>query len=596
MISQRIFVGICYHKPAPIVSTRYLVPIHVGKNQSTIEMGEMLGDDTGKNISLKNKNWCELTALYWMKHNVKAEYYGLMHYRRVLNFNSKNTRGSTFFEIDAYEKKRFGWTDKDVELAVKGQDIITSPSGNTHPPEAMHVSQTVEDSYSHTHHHDDLLLVESLVRERYPEIYPYFIQVITSRQLFYGNIVIMRATFFEAYTDFIFDILERAEVLKDISDYDSYQSRIWGFLAERLTNVFVAYAKGELNAKTVSLEIAKGVIPPYFNWEKSDRPSRLQILGNKEEMSSDLSLRSTPIDIVLCIDEGFVPHAAVTILSTLDATTKPERVRFTIFSGEEISSENRRKLLQLVTKFGAAIIFQNVDERRLRWLPANRQHISIATYYRLIIADLLPDNVERVIYLDADTVVIEDIQNLWEENLAGLPIGACGDEGGLTQSRRLRLPLTHKYFNAGVLIFDVEALRASNLVSRTQDIYRRYGQLITLQDQDILNILFCDTTCRLPLRWNVSQRLLLGNDLEPSYTHEEALDAAISPAIIHFSDRVKPWSMKSYNPYATIYWKFRNATPWAESRLQVIWRRVVFILLRSLVAKNRKFFSRKHLL
>lgn len=593
MIKQRIFIGICYHKPAPIVSTQYLVPIHVGKKQSSVDLGGMLGDDTGGNISGKNKNWCELTALYWMKHNVKAEYYGLMHYRRILNFNPRNRRGGSFYKVEKFEINRFGWTDSLVEAAVKDNDIVTSPTWNIHPPGASHIPMTNEEMYAHQHNLDDLIVIEDIIREHYPQIYPYFIQVITARQLFFGNVAIMRAPFFEGYTDFLFDALERAESIIDISSRDAYQARIWGFLAERLTNVYVAYAKCELNAKVISLPQVHGVFPPYYEAHQVSKYKQIFFSQQQrlEKKIGKIFVDEDLIDIVLCIDERFMPHAAVTLLSTIRATDYPERIRFTIISGEQISPSSSEKLSCLVNEFGSKICFECVDDRQLGWLPLNRQHVSIATYYRLIIADLLPATVKKVIYLDADTVVLDDIKKLWDHDLEGYPIGACPDEGGLMQSRRLGLSVSHRYFNAGIVVLDVEKLRAIDLVTQTQNIYRRYGPYITLQDQDILNILFCDKTSKLPLRWNVGQRMLLGNDLEPSYTHQEAVEAASSPAIIHFTDSVKPWNIKSYNPYAEFYWYFRNSTPWAKNRSYMMRRWLVSMVRRYVVHRNRKFFS-----
>ena len=149
------------------------------------------------------------------------------------------------------------------------------------------------------------------------------------------------------------------------------------------------------------------------------------------------------------------------------------------------------------------------------WAPLNRPHVSVVTYYRLNMHTLLPPDIERVIYIDSDTIVVDSLEKLWNIDIGSKPIAGCADAGGITQSIRLNLPSSHKYFNAGVLIFNLAELRKSKMLDDAVELYHAREKEIVFQDQDILNILFCNRTYTLPLRWNINDLMFRYSYIRP---------------------------------------------------------------------------------
>lgn len=276
------------------------------------------------------------------------------------------------------------------------------------------------------------------------------------------------------------------------------------------------------------------------------------------------------IHVVLAIDEAYAPHAGVAIASAIDHAIQAHRLAFHILEDGTLSQETKAKLREVVQTSGAALTYVPVNVDALNDLPLNRAYISKATYYRLLMPRALPRDIKKIIYIDADTVVTDSLEKLWAISLDGNPIGACADEGGITQSRRLQLDPAHVYFNAGVAIFDLTALQAMDFETKALHAYNNNAALITLQDQDILNIVFCGQTKLLPLRWNANTRLFVGSDLEAAYSPAEAYAAAAAPGILHFTDIRKPWTPKGLNPMGYLYWTYRNQTAWREG----IWSRL----------------------
>ncbi|TCT44966.1 DUF4422 domain-containing protein [Martelella mediterranea] len=590
MISKKIFISVVYFKPAPLVQTEYLNPVQAGKALGRYDVEGAIGDDNGKNISEKNVSWNELTALYWMRHNVDADYYGLMHYRRLMVFAEKKPKAVTFSDITEREFERYGWNDALIEKACESADILTPPVRDIYLPGMPEVLMTAGEFYAHQHHSRDMDILEAVVKERSPEIYPYFVDMLVGRKIFFNSITVMRKPFFEEYSDWLFDILEEVEKRSDTSDYDSYQSRIWGFLAEYLANVYVSYAKFVHGAKVRECPLTWGVRQrPAVAPETVLSQARTKAESKRVAKVID---ENDGINVVLAVDDNYIPHASVTILSAIRTSSTPNQLRFFILNGRSVSGDNRTKLKKLAENEGARLTFLDIDDRDLRWLPLNRDYISIATYYRLVMHAYLPETVKKAIYLDADTIVIDPIEELWSTSMDGHPVAGAPDDAGFLQARRLQLTSHHRYFNAGIMLFDIAKFRAMDLQNEIISAFRKHGAYIVSQDQDILNILFEQNTKMLHLRWNAGSRIYRANPLEPSYDEQEAFEAASDPAIVHFTDKRKPWHLKCTHPLTELYWDYRNETPWAETQAERVKRKTVYWLRRHLRARDRRFDSK----
>jgi len=269
----------------------------------------------------------------------------------------------------------------------------------------------------------------------------------------------------------------------------------------------------------------------------------------------------------------------------LDHSQNPTNIYVHILEDGTLSQTTRQKLKEITNAYGGTLQFHEVETQAIKELPLNRSYISKATYYRLLMLRALPEDIPKIIYIDADTVVVDAPEILWAIDLEGHPMGACPDEGGLAQSRRLGLDPGHLYFNAGVAVFDLSVLRSMDFEAKAIAAYKANADKITLQDQDILNIVFCGKTKPIPLRWNANTRLYVGSDLEAAYTEADALEAASHPGIVHFTDKRKPWTIKELNPMGVLYWNYRNEGPWKETGLARAKRR--------LIKAFRHFFGKK---
>lgn len=194
-----------------------------------------LMDNTGEHISEKNPSFCELTGLYWAWKNqffCNSKYVGLVHYRRYFRGNGEKLKDKTIL------------SEKEILNLLKKYDCIV-------PKKRNYFIESIYSHYKHAHHIRDLDLTKEIIAVDSPEYLSSFEQVMSGKQLHLYNMFIMKKVFFDKYCEWLFDVLFKLEKQINISNYDNYQKRVFGFIAERLFNVWVLHH--QLKIKEISV-------------------------------------------------------------------------------------------------------------------------------------------------------------------------------------------------------------------------------------------------------------------------------------------------------------------------------------------------------
>lgn len=217
-----IKILVATHKAYWMPEDDVYLPLHVGR-EGKQDLG-FVGDNTGDNISLKNPNFCELTGLYWAWKNLQCDYIGLCHYRRYF------CAGSHGSNVESKHKAIFH--REDYEKYLQQYDVIL-------PKKRNYYIETVRSQYEHAHNKRDLDEVEHIIAEIYPEYSEAFTKVMNRTKLHILNMFAMKKELFDEYCAWLFDILFELEKRTDISQYSQYEARVFGFLSERLFNVWL---------------------------------------------------------------------------------------------------------------------------------------------------------------------------------------------------------------------------------------------------------------------------------------------------------------------------------------------------------------------
>ncbi len=217
-----ILVLIATHKAYEFPTDSCYFPIQVGKALSDEKL-TIQGDDTGEHISSKNKTFCELTALFWAWKNdilQQYQYVGLNHYRRYFKGVGITLKGKSIL------------SKKEMISQLEKQDAIVGKKRN-------YYIETIYSHYKHAHHIRDLDVALEIIKEHYPDYISSCHKILNGRTLHLYNMFIMRSDLVEQYCIWLFDILFELEKRIDVSNYSDYQKRVFGFIAERLFNIWL---------------------------------------------------------------------------------------------------------------------------------------------------------------------------------------------------------------------------------------------------------------------------------------------------------------------------------------------------------------------
>ena len=238
MADIKLFV--CCHKQAEVPKYPLLYPIQVGAELSEARFPGFFYDDTGENISEKNRSYCELTAQYWAWKNIQADYYGFFHYRRYLYSDAKAKRPYLIRgapSIELLESLSFS----SLEELIPQYDLIL-PKG-----ENMYLSVWEHYARAPHHHGRDLEVAVQILLKAHPEYRGAAEQYLSGSGCYFGNIFIARREIFHDYCSWLFPILSEFDRLPDTSGYSAQEQRVDGYLAERLLGIY-AFCHRELKS------------------------------------------------------------------------------------------------------------------------------------------------------------------------------------------------------------------------------------------------------------------------------------------------------------------------------------------------------------
>jgi lipopolysaccharide biosynthesis glycosyltransferase len=565
-----VSVYVCHHKPGYLVSDDVFKPIHVGAALSDRRMG-IISDAEGTSISLKNKEYCELTAIYWAwKNDKSSEWVGLMHYRRYLAFDvvdkSMDIHGCVNFErLNEKFASRTGLDSKNVlKFIAENSELKAILPTPWSVRNAGFVS--LDEHYRKSNHHygKDLDLTRQVLSEKYPQHLSFFDRVMSADVGYFTNVFVLRRDVFDRYCQWLFDILFEVERRTDLTNYSVAAKRIYGYLAERLFNVYLASLELKSNEK---IELKR----TFF--EKTEADVRCDIISPP---------CTDAMTLVIASDDNFVPHLAALLESIKENTSMQYELQVCIFDGG-ISHKNKlllqRQFRQGLRHKGSLCFF---DCSQLYNDVDVHMHFSTSTFYRIDIDKIL-SNHKRAIYIDCDTIVQGDLTQLWELDLEGHTVAAAPDiiMKSFVKNKTLSMLETgsmpageylekyvglgdgvDQYFQAGIIVFDLERYRLLGISgSALKDLRsKKYWFL----DQDILNKYLIGNVKLLDTSWNcvnMTMNILSGLNSEWAAKAQEDF---MAPKVIHYAGyEAKPWNNSSA-PWAEVYWSYLRCTYWYE--------------------------------
>ncbi len=580
MEKPSVKILIAYHKPASLLKDEVLTPIHVGRALATESskdgsmseedyqwmLDNMIGDDTGDNISHLNRTLNELTSIYWAWKNYNKlgnpDYIGFMHYRRHLNFNvNKNYKANEWGLIDNeiidenyindYHLKAYY-----IKEVVGKYDILVADKWNVNNAKSKNNYEHYKNNHKIEHYDKALQLLE----EKFPDYKEDIKNYNSSKYGYYANIFIMKKEIFFHYSKWLFDIILELQntAYTNIKNYG--EDRIWA--SERLSGIYLFniirkqnYKIKELQTTFVhNLDIIIDIYPKFKNG----------------------------ISICFASDNNYAPYLAVTIKSLIENANENEFYEIYIIE-DNIELESKNKILKMYND-RIFIKFININKyinKELKERLFVDRHLSISTYYRFLIPRIFK-HFEKILWLDSDLIIFDSISKIYDIELGSYMIAACKDsemfrrilheektkfQKGWINYFNSTIPLDNpkNYFQAGILLFNIKIMLENDLEGEFIKCINKF-QNPKNHDQDILNYICQNKVKYFDMSWNVLWAIpFYFNPLLvfPKDYCEEYINSYNNPKIMHYCGEVKPWTNPNY-PKSNLWWKYARMTDFYE--------------------------------
>lgn len=271
-----------------------------------------------------------------------------------------------------------------------------------------------------------------------------------------------------------------------------------------------------------------------------------------------------------CAIEGdYVPHSAAMLHSVLHQSGS-RGVHVHYMHGPDLPAAWRAPLTEMVQRHGGEISFVCVPDERCEGFPSEG-FTGKATWYRILVAEMLPD-VERILFLDADVLALDSLEKLWGTDVSDHYLAAVTNvfqADHLFRAAELGLDPPDKYFNAGVLLLNLDLIRCDRRIDVMRDFALSARELM-FRDQDALNFALAGRRLALDPRWNAMNAFEAFPWSAYVFGSNGVAEAMATPGIRHFEgpSANKPWHRACRARHRELYFEHRRGTPWPDVEME----------------------------
>lgn len=572
----KIFVSHRIDLDSETIDNPLYVNVRCGAVFDKRENVDMLGDDTGDNISEKRIRFGEFTVMYWAWKNVKADYYGMCHYRRYLSFSPEkypvdfdglqhvkesnfNSRCIKKYKLNDYDKVK-GILENQNGIVIEPIDIkkVPTPKGF-----ARNIRQHWQFGENVLIKPDTIDVLRNIIKHLCPEWESIFEEYLKNSDYYGFNCFILERSLFFEMCEFVFPILFQLDKTLDVSKYSEWMLRTAGFMGELLVGCYI-YAKQKYGKYTFK----KCQLVYFENTIKSK---------NVLYPASD----DNNIPIVLFSSDYDVPYVSIFIESVRRYSANCHYYDFIIF--ENNISQNNKKLLKssIANEKNFSLRFVNLNAEFDRYDFSEKFNCSLfENYYKILVPYILREY-DKAIITDFDTIVLDDIANLYKHDVDGYLAAGVIDivyQGMLNLNEngeldyclsKLGLKVPYNYIDSNILVVNLKEFRSNFKQAELLKVI--VSKDLKSQEQDALNILLEDKVKYLDFIWNYSlknNQWIIDRIKHAPYCnykqHEKQLENA---KILRWKSVNKPWVDLNV-PYATIWWHYARETVFYELLLQ----------------------------
>ena len=577
-MKNKLKILVAYHKRSALFSDDILEPIHLGRilahkenkdgaiNEDSFKWmcENMIGDDSGDNISHLNHYFNEFSGIYYAWKNYEKlgnpAFIGFMTYRCFFYMRDFKD-GEAYFNFSDFSK--YFWSRSDSK---KLKEMVDSDKFDIILNMPVKLKESVKEQYqsrialSEGHIASDIETMENIINSDFPHLSDEFRAYINGSESYFTNMFIMRKNVFFEFCEIVFPILFKYHQSIDYSNRNVFQQRM--FISERVAGM------------------AYGVLKRKYSWTHLP----VSVVFNTSSLEEIKPAFKDSVAICASVDEFYLPYLFVMIDSLLKNANRDYKYEIYILH-TSINVESQNKFLSYFKDLNVCVKFINVatliGEQKFNNISFyTSNHIKEATYYRFFIPNLFKD-FEKILYLDADMLVLSDISTLFFTDLGDNYLAAAKDYGieynlksgnehfKNYQLKTLEMKNPHNYFQAGCILYDIKKCLEIGFTDICLNALAKIKKPL-LHDQDVLNSAFEGKVLNLELNWNYTWNIPI---VFPNYSKylstsdiAKINEAKNNPYIIHYCDHIKPWNLP-HLPKASLWWEYARKTPYYEEIL-----------------------------
>lgn len=510
MSKKNIKILIACHKPSELPKNELFLPVRVGAALSNNDFGLQRDDDGADNISAKNPEYCELTAIYWAWKNLDADYYGLFHYRRFYSFANKqfpvSDDGHMMIRVRILTPEvfaKYGLNDAaGMRKVIEGNDLVVHESRRVYSiPTPMGIpGRTVREHYSY---HDgtiirnsDIDLMMKIVAKKYPEVFPYIDEYLDGDMFLGYNMFIMRKKYFNEMCSFTFGVLEdiEKEIGGKLAERSFNSNRIYGYLAEILTSAYIYYIRQTNDLRVKELQM---------------------IYALKTDPIKTIAPKDGYTPIVFDLTTNVAPNLEFYFETTLRRAIQMRSVKakydILIVHDKIVSKVIAKEFMKLADD---SVSIRFVDYSN--YLDQMREMYGINNIGFKLVAPWVLSNYGKVVILSWNVWANTSLEKLFGVELGEFYLAAAQNvltSGGLfevnskhrvSHARRLAAAYNinpQKYFDSSVLLVNLDKIRSEHSLREAINTHAKMHSAEVI-DRDILNVMYGDGVLLFDQSWN----------------------------------------------------------------------------------------------
>lgn len=282
------------------------------------------------------------------------------------------------------------------------------------------------------------------------------------------------------------------------------------------------------------------------------------------------------LHIAYSTDDNYAQHTGVSLISLYEHNQECEEISVYIIEND-ISTINKNLLKNIAIEYKRTVQFISLKEY-MKYLKLNMEYkISINSYARLFLSSMVGEQIEKILYLDCDSIILGSLQELWETDLEGYYLAGVKDTVSKKTKTKIGLSQDDEYINAGMVLINLKAWREHQIEQQFLDFIALYNGNVFHHDQGTMNGVCKGKIKILSPKYNVMSTFFtmkrkeidIYYDMEDYYTAKDLKDAVNNPIFVHFTPAFvnRPWIKGCKHPLKGEYEKYLKMTPWKNEAL-----------------------------